>query len=96
MKNHPVFHVSNLSRAAGDPYPGQIIPPPPPVIVDDKEEFFIEEIVDSRLWRKKLRYLVKWVGYAQLDWQDAETMDEAEAVDRFHERYPDKPGPLRK
>ena len=69
MKNHRVFHVSDLSRVAKDPYPGQIAPPPPPVIVDEDEEYFVEEILDSRLLgrRKKLKYLVKWVGYAQSD-----------------------------
>jgi hypothetical protein len=28
------------------------------------------------------------------DWEPAELHSESEAVDRFHENYPDKPGPL--
>ena len=97
MRNHPVFHVSDLDRAAENPYPGQVIPPPPPVVVDNgEEEYFVEEILDSRLWGhgKKLKYLVKWTGYAQPDWEDAELINKAEAIDRFHQRYPHKPGPL--
>ena len=96
MRNHPVFHVSDLSPVAEDPYPGQVTPPPPPVIVDNEEEFFVEEVLDSRLWGrgKKFKYLVKWVGYTQPDWRDATDMNKVEAVDKFHQRYPDKPGPL--
>ena len=45
---HPVFHVSLLELALGDPFPGQVSPPPPPVVGDGKEEWEVECILDSR------------------------------------------------
>jgi hypothetical protein len=94
IKYHPVQHVSLLDPFDDDPLPGQHNPPPPPVIVDDNEEWHVEEILDSRLYRRRLQYLVKWIGFDRPDWEPAEGVNKLEAVDRFHERYPDKPGPL--
>ena len=86
--------MSLLDLFDDDPLPGQHNPPPPPVIVDDHEEWHVEEVMDLRIYRRRLQYLVKWVGYDQLDWEPAENVNRLEAVDRFHKRYPDKPGPL--
>jgi hypothetical protein len=38
--------------------------------------------------------LVKWTGYDRPKWEPAEMVNGLEAIDRFHEAYPDKPGPL--
>ena len=64
--------------------------------MNDKEEFILEEILDARLFGrgKKLKYLVKWLGYADPDWQDAEIVNELQAVDEFHQQYLYKLGPL--
>ena len=94
MKNHPTYHVSQLERVAEDPLPGQVIAPPLLVIVDDKEEYMVEEVLDSRVRWKRLQYLIKWLGHTQADWMYAEEVNKLEAVDRFHEQYPEKPGPL--
>ena len=96
VKHHPVQHVSLLDPAGNDPLPGQHHPPPPPVIVDEEghEEWHVEEVLDSRIYRRRLQYLVKWVGYDRSDWEPAEGVNKFEAVDRFHQRYPEKPGPL--
>ena len=93
-KFHRVQHVSLLDPADSDPLPGQRNPPPPPVIVNNEEEWHVEEVLDSRIRRKRLQYLVKWVGYDEPDWQPAEAVNELAAVDIFHQRYPGKPGPL--
>ena len=73
-----------------------LVPPPPPVIVNYEEEFVVEEILDARLFErgKKLKYLVKWLRYPDPDWQDAEAVNELQAVDEFHQWYLHKPGPL--
>ena len=94
MKIHPVFHISLLERASQDPYPGQQVPPPPPVIVDDEEYYYVEEVLNSRIYRRRLQYLVKWVGYTEPDWQPAENLRRTDAVNKFHIHYPEKPGPL--
>ena len=94
MHVHPFFHVALLEPAAQDPLPGQRQPPPPPVEIDGEQEWFVEEILDSRIHRRQLQYLVKWTGYDEPEWEPAENMNELEAVTRFHEAHPDKPGPL--
>ena len=96
MHNHLVYHVSLLEKAAENLYLRQLVPPPLPVIVNGKEEFMVKQILDARLFRtgKKLKYLVKWLVYADPDCQDAETVNELQAVDEFHQQYPYKLGPL--
>ena len=86
IHNHPVYHVSLLDKAVQNPYPRQSVPPPPPVIVNDEEEFVVEEILDAKMFGrgKKLKSVVKWLGHADPDWQDAEIVNELQAVDEFH------------
>src|SRR5882724_3520346 len=63
-QTHPVFLVTLLR-----PYNVDIITehvqhdPPPPVVKDGVEEYEVEHILDSRLFRGKLEYLVCWKGY---------------------------------
>ena len=54
----------------------------------------MEEILDSRIYRRKLQYLVKWIEFDRPDWEPAEGVNKLEVVDRFHQRYSEKPGPL--
>lgn len=56
---YPVFHVSLLDPAPNDHVAGQLIPPPPPVVIDDVLEYEIEEVLDSKVARNRLRYYVK-------------------------------------
>ena len=69
MKVHPVFHVSLLEPAASDPLLGDLQPPPPPVIINEEPEWEVDEIVNYKFVGKTLRYLVRWVGYADLTWE---------------------------
>jgi len=95
MQIHPVFHVSLLEHAAQDPFPCQRQPPPPPVVVDGEDEYHVDDVLDSRIFGrwKKLQYLVQWTGYDRPTWETAANVDGLQAVDRFHARHPQKPGP---
>ena len=63
MKIHLVFHVSLLELYKDSTILGRLQAPPPPIEVDGAEEFEISEILDSRINRGKLEYLVHWQGY---------------------------------
>ena len=91
---HPVRHISDLEPASTNPSPGQVIEPPPPVKIDGDEEWEVEEILESRLPRGKLQYVVKWTRYDRQDWQDARIRNGLQAIDTFYRRYPASQGPL--
>ncbi|KAM8945856.1 protein-glutamine gamma-glutamyltransferase E-like [Pelodytes ibericus] len=94
MKIHPVFHVSLLKPWGDNPFPGRLVPPLDPILVDGVEEYEVEEILDSRLHRGQLQYLIHWKGYGPADrsWQSARLVHADELVRAFHTRYPDRPG----
>src|SRR5271169_558469 len=94
MKVHPVFHVSLLTPKLPDLIPGRHRPPPPPIEVEGEEEYEVEEILDSRLFRGKLQYFVKWKGYTteENSWEPAENVaNAANAVEAFHKAHPNRP-----
>ena len=94
MKVHNVFHVRLLEPAANDPFLGQIIFPAPPVEVDGEEEWEVTKVLDSWLFRRRLQYLVKWIGYDDPTWEPAKSVNGLHAIHLFHQQYPNKPGPL--
>ncbi|KAM9294425.1 ral GTPase-activating protein subunit alpha-1 [Gastrophryne carolinensis] len=73
MKIHPVFHVSLLKPVVLNPFPERIPSPPDAVEVDGQEQFIVEEILDSRIFRNQLQYLIKWQGYGpeENSWEPA-------------------------
>ena len=95
MKIHPVISPDKLRLAACDPLPGQAPPEPDPTQIDGEDEWEVEEIVDSWLYRGKLRYRAKWVGYDDdATWYPASDFEHSpHLLRRFHDIYPDKPGP---
>ena len=58
VQYYPVQHISLLNPFDDDLLPRQHDPPTPPVIVDDAGEWYVEEILDSRMYRQRLQYLV--------------------------------------
>ncbi|MBW0529527.1 hypothetical protein O181_069242 [Austropuccinia psidii MF-1] len=60
---HPVFHVSLLEPVKQSTIPNQHQLPPPPIIVEDKEEWEVAHVLDSKLTRGTLWYLVEWKGF---------------------------------
>jgi hypothetical protein len=96
MKIHDVFHVSLLEPYTPNTLPGRFEEPPLPVDVDGELEYEVDEILDSRIFRKKLQYLVSWKGYdiSERSWEPVENFsNHEESVLDYHRRYPLKPGP---
>ena len=92
---HPVFNVVKLSTAPTDPILGRRAPlPPPPEIVDGEEEWMVEEILDSRMVNRKLRYLVKWKGFG-VEHNSWEPWDGVHAPDLVADFYRHHPGAAR-
>lgn len=86
-KIHPVFHVELLHRRQDDRINGRMPPPPPPVEIEGSTEYEVEEILDSRLFRGKLQYRVKWKGYltSEISWEPADHLEHApDLVADFH------------
>ena len=94
IRIHRVRPLSHLDVVVDDPLEGQVMPPPPPVEVDSEEEYQVLGVEDSRMYRNQLQYLVRRTGYDSLTWEPAKFVDGLEAVGEFHQRYPQKPGPL--
>ena len=95
MKIHPVFHVSLLEPHVANTFPGRVVPPPLPIQVDGFPEFEVHKVLNSKILRGKLFYLIDWVGYDVNDqsWEPAENVSNANlAVSQFHVAFPDKPG----
>jgi len=90
MKVHPVFHVVLLKRYQENSkeFPGRIVPPPPPIKVDDEDEFEVERILDKRLFRHQVEYLVKWKGYPEHDatWEPIGNLQHAAEVIKDFEK----------
>ena len=94
IRIHRVQPVSLLDPVVDDPLVGQRREPPPPVEVDGEEEYQVSSVEDSRIYRNQLQYLIRWTGYDSLTWEPAKFVDGLQAVEEFHQRYPQKPGPL--
>ena len=95
---HPVFHVVKLTPAPQDPFPGRRPPPaPPPVLVDDVEEYQVEKILDSRMFRRQLQFLVQWEGYGyeHNEWVNEKDVHAPEKVAEFYRLHPGAPRRIR-
>ena len=72
------------------------MPPPPSVQLANGLEYEVAPILNSKIMRNKLYYLVDWLGYPPSDrtWEPVNNVGNAQAlVDDFHHRYPNGPGP---
>jgi hypothetical protein len=90
-RRHPVFNIVKLTSAPPDPIEGRRAPPPPlPEIVDGEEEWVVEEILDSKVINRKLRYLVKWkdFGIEHNTWEPWDNVHAPDLVADFYARHP--------
>jgi transposase InsO family protein len=94
LRVHDVFHVSLLEMARARS--GQVTTTPTPVEVDNHEEWEVDEVLDSRIHRGNLQYLVRWSGCSDSEnqWLPADDVANcAQLLREFHAAYPRKPGP---
>jgi hypothetical protein len=98
-KVHKTFNEEYLKLFKKPEYESQQKPPPPPPdVVDGTLEYEVEEILDSRLSRGKLQYLVKWKGYLPEEntWEpEANVEGSPDAIKDFHKKYPSAPRRIR-
>ena len=76
---------------------GRIERIPLPNQVDGLPEFEVREILDSRIRRRTIQYLVDWVGYDiyERSWQPIANLSNAQsAISDFHLQCPDRPTSL--
>jgi hypothetical protein len=93
MKIHPVFYVSLFEPYKESSIPSIFQVPLPPVEIKGQEEFEVLEILDSRIIRRKLEYLIEWQGYnvSERTWEPAANLRHAlEMLQEFHHQYPKK------
>ena len=93
MKIHPVFHVSLLEPFTESTIPGRTLEPLPIIEIDSIEEYEVKDILDSRIRRRRLEYLVDWKGYNvnERTWEPIENLtNSAELIKEFHIKYPNK------
>jgi transposase InsO family protein len=95
MHIHPIFHVSLLGKATINRFTDRQHPEPPPILVEGQEEFQVQGILDSRIIRSRLFYLIDWLGYppSERAWIDSDEIHAADLIRIFHEKYPEKPCP---
>jgi len=92
---YPVFHGSLLELYRANKIEGRKqLNLSPPEIVNGELEYEVEGILDSRIQRSKLQYLVEWKGYGpeERTWEPVENLENAkEAIAAFHRRHPNRP-----
>ena len=94
---HNVFHVSLLepwhSRDGEDPEPQ-------PILVEGEEEWEVSQVLDKRIKKGEVEYLIEWVDSPPYEnsWEPMEHLENAqEAIDNFeHAREQRRPAAKRK
>jgi transposase InsO family protein len=88
---HPVFNVIKLTTAPVDPITSRHVPPPPlPEIIEGEEEWVVDEILDSKVINRKLRYLVKWkdFGIEHNSWEPWDNLHAPDLIADFYRKHP--------
>lgn len=91
---HPIFHFSFLKKCplpdAWHPAPAA----PPPLIMNGELHQEVEEILDSKLSRNCLYYLIHWkhFGSREDEWVCTEHVNAPHLVKEFHKQHPLRPG----
>ncbi len=91
MHIHDVFHSELLRSAVNDSLSDQKNESSRSIVINDEDEWKIDDILNSRRYRRRLQYRVKWKNYDNnLNWYNAdddEFMNAQEMIDDFHIKY---------
>jgi len=92
-QRHPIFHVSRLESYVKNSFSDRGLVKFPPILFNDELEYEVNEILDSRITKGVLQYLVDWKGYPIEDrsWENAEDVHAPGLVREFHKKFPNKP-----
>ncbi len=94
MHVHDVFHSDLLRSVVNDFLPDQKNELSDSIVINDEDEWKIDDILNSRRYRRRLQYRVKWNDYDNdLNWYNAdddEFMNTQKIVDDFHTWYLNK------
>ncbi|MBW0535631.1 hypothetical protein O181_075346 [Austropuccinia psidii MF-1] len=95
----PIFHISLLEPVKTSTIPNRNQEPPPPIIIEEGEEWEVSQILDSKLKRGKLWYLVEWKGFSQdlerSTWEPTEDLKNFPELNKdFHSLYPENQDPI--
>ena len=94
MRVYDVFHSDLLRSAVNDFLHGQKNELSDSIVINDEDEWKIDDILNSRQYRRRLQYKVKWNDYYNdLNWYNAdddEFMNAQKIVDDFHIQYSNK------
>ncbi|MBW0560259.1 hypothetical protein O181_099974 [Austropuccinia psidii MF-1] len=95
---YPGFHVSSLEPVKQSSIPNWNQFPPPQILMEEQEEWEVAQVLDSKIKRPKLWYLVQWKGFGEdpegTMWDpDLNLTSSPDLVKYSHSFYPDKPGP---
>ena len=95
-RKHDVFPVGLLEPYHESTIPGRVEPPPPRDDDDEDDVYDLEDVLDSKVERRVVKYMVQWKDYGpdEITWEPWENMVSELAKNRvrdFHRRYPDKP-----
>jgi transposase InsO family protein len=86
MNIHPVFHISLLELAPEGAPPAPLTEIEP---VNPNAEYEVEEILDCRYVRNKIKYLIKWKDYPHSEntWEPKSSLNHLETLEEFHRQY---------
>jgi hypothetical protein len=95
-KTHPVFHASKFIPFHRDTIGDRNPTEPEPIEIEGHPEFGVKSVLDSRVYYRKVQYLVKWEGYddSHNSWEPAANVSNSkELLKKFHKDHPDAPEP---
>ncbi len=86
---HNVFHVS-LLKSYKERFDDVIASSS--IMIDEERHDEMKLILDSKLYRKRLQYLVKWLSWSDIEnqWVYAEDVQADELIKNFHQQYLNK------